>query len=537
MKACFKVILDKDPSKKDTIYQNAPCENFYQALLEEAQYTRAPNQVRKDSFCKQVIEWHPQKWPFTGYPYWKDCIEAADEKPRFDNLASRDQVRKLTSCLEGYTHYQKKHADPVQYDSCSATFHAFEQAWRNGIIERSKSLPVYRLNCVHYGHAVRQFVFPNPSWTFCTGYPSSDPDAQDRHFYNCMRSSLPKLSGCSDALSLYKDKLRTANMGVLPDGYAPPSCRRVEGYITAAQQPQTSESTDEEKPPVASTGDQPPTDKAENKPDADQSEKATLGDLDKVSSDNKSDTSHVSLVSIIFNNFRWPLAILITFFLIYMYLKFASMVFHNRRYIDFQYSDEYGGAPFYQRNRWIISLLAGTAFFAALIYLGLFLSNWTAPAHSFLLLGQVSPDVQIPDQSSVPWGKILFYVVVAWGIALLTYKDFWMSFFIIPAAFIFQGLYNVSDFHKIFYLTNLDVYSEMSVGTLVSYVFTNASDQLAALTGLWPEFNPISDQLETKYVRLVNLAFSWVAFGPFVSWITIRIFFKNWRAVKTSYYL
>lgn len=279
MKVCFKVILEKDPSKKNTIYQDAPCENFYQALLAEAQYTRAPNQIRKDAFCKQVVEWHPQKWPFAGYPYWKDCLEAAEEKPRFDNLASREQVRKLTSCLREYTDYQKKYADPVQYDSCSATFRAFEQAWQNGIIERSKSLPVYRLNCVHYGYAVRQFVFPNPEWTYCTGYPSSDPEAQDQHFYTCMQSSLAKLSGCTDALHLYETRLRSANMGALPEGYAPPSCQRIEGFIAAAQPVETSP--------------------AEEQPSAANAENQTLSDLDKSQQENNSSYQFGLIVAIV----------------------------------------------------------------------------------------------------------------------------------------------------------------------------------------------------------------------------------------------
>lgn len=235
MKPCFKLILEKDPGKTNIVHENAPCENFYQALLDEAQYTRAPNQVRKDAFCEQVAEWHPQGWFFAGYPYWKDCAEAAVEKPRFDNLASREQVKRLTSCLKGYTDYQKKHADRLQYDNCSATFDAFEKAWQNGIIEHSKSLSVYRLNCVHYGYAVRQFVFPNPDWTYCTGYPASDTEAQDRHFYYCMQSSLPKLNDCTDALRSYEVNLRAANMGTLPKGYAPPSCQRIEGFIAAAQ--------------------------------------------------------------------------------------------------------------------------------------------------------------------------------------------------------------------------------------------------------------------------------------------------------------
>lgn len=234
MKSCFKTILQKDPGKKELIHDNAPCENYYQALLEEARYTRAQNQVRKDTFCKQVSEWHWRKGVFSGTPYWEDCVNAADKNPNW--AVTEDQVKRLQACLKGYTDYQKKYSEPVQYNSCSATIEAFEQGWRNGVIEVGKPTPKTNLGCEHFAEVLNRFLSPTPSWIYCTtGHAYYDAAEPERHFFYCMRPSLAELNNCSDAISLYEEKIREANAGVLPARYVKPDCRRVDGFIQAAR--------------------------------------------------------------------------------------------------------------------------------------------------------------------------------------------------------------------------------------------------------------------------------------------------------------
>lgn len=244
MKVCFKVILEKDPRKKEIIHDNAPCENYYQALLEEARYTRAPNQIRKDAFCREAAEWHQYKSLLSGEPYWEYCRKAQSRRSYFDGS---QRIHDLDRCFEDYAAYKKRHGETLTADNCADAKAIYDTARRDGTLERDKPLAATDATCTDFAETVRgnrHLIGGSRDWIGCVSYPASDEQLKDQHFFACMRSQLSKLSGCEEAYSIYERRVREGNSGQLPYGYAPPSCQRIEGYI-AASQPARESQTDQ----------------------------------------------------------------------------------------------------------------------------------------------------------------------------------------------------------------------------------------------------------------------------------------------------
>lgn len=453
---------------------------------------RAASHRASNEYCLKVADAHEAIYKFR--PYWAFCGEP-------ETVSDKN----LQACVRGFFRFNElwqrpSHPRYSTESNCNSALAVYGNAFTDGHIQfDGKQQEKWRvrnaITCDRMRTAIASIVQFESARCYASELFYSD---QIAFFQKCMGDAIDADVTCREIQSQYVDRLIKDNGGIPHNRISSqgriPTCDailaiRVEPF--AAKTRRVEVIVDDTNTAVVDSSDSEVEDPA---PEVISSRDKSAQLLDKYEPE--------------FYVWRWVIAAGAFLLVLPFFLKeaiFALLVVKKDPFIGISY--------------FVLVNVIAFGFSLAL----LFVAHWDKPA--FALLSYFDPYSGIPNRSVFNLFVLqsIVYVPIGFLAAYFSNRVRVLSILLPVAIFLFLGADYLRNLHVIFIQENPDVYENVTMGQLITYIYYHTFSTFTFLIDFGIDLEIIPVELETRIVKFMTWSFSFWLFGMWVSPLVERV--------------